>query len=210
MPEIQTFVFMDLEATGLDEPGHSSRITEMCFMAVHRSSLIESPNHNQPPRVLDKLVLCVDPKIKENAHVPGLTGLSRALLQQNGRGVFSEEIGQLVVGFLKRQASPVCLIAHSGDRFDFPKIAKHLREVGVTIPINILCGCSFHGFKAVKSKPAGGWSLGSLYRRYVGRSPADDHRAEADVTTLLQLIHYTATEMMPWFDRNARPLCLTR
>ncbi len=197
---------MDLEATGLDEPGRPSRIIEMCFVAVDRSSLLEAPTRHNLPRVLDKLVLCVDPKIKEKAHIQGLTGLSREILQRNGRGVFSEKTGKLVVEFLDRQAAPVCLVAHGGDRFDFPKIAQHLREVGVAIPREVRCGCTFRGFKAVKSKPLGGWSLGSLYSRYVGGTCGDGHRAENDVDTLLQLVHHTAAALLPWLDRSARSL----
>ena len=78
-PRAKTFVFLDLEATGL--PSVDPEIAELSLFAVHRSSL-EDPKCDEsgsplPPRVMDKLTLCMSPKCPFTAKAREITGLSR-------------------------------------------------------------------------------------------------------------------------------------
>ena len=59
-PAIATFVFLDLESTGLGGDGKQPRITELCLVAVHRDNL-QDPCKDDTPRVLNKLTLCTYP-----------------------------------------------------------------------------------------------------------------------------------------------------
>lgn len=68
--EIKTFVFMDLEGTGV--PAFNPRITEFAFIAVHRDAL--EAKTSELPRVLDELVMCVNPKKMPTRIAAHLTG----------------------------------------------------------------------------------------------------------------------------------------
>ncbi|XP_011053506.1 PREDICTED: uncharacterized protein LOC105145485 isoform X2 [Acromyrmex echinatior] len=59
--DIQTFVFFDLETTGLIQENVMPRITEIALVAVSTES-IRNGNKNCLPRVLHKLVLPVNPQ----------------------------------------------------------------------------------------------------------------------------------------------------
>ena len=52
---IQSFIIYDCETTGLDNP----RKTELCLIAVLRDDLLTGEDEN--PRVMNKLLLCMDP-----------------------------------------------------------------------------------------------------------------------------------------------------
>ena len=69
---ISTFVFFDLEATGLQET--NPKITELSFVAVHRHGLTETPKV-KPPRVIEKLTLCFCP-MKSVGTSSDVTGIS--------------------------------------------------------------------------------------------------------------------------------------
>jgi len=59
--KIQTFVFFDIETTGLIQGKVMPRITEIALIAVSRESICNG-NKNALPRVLHKLVLPVNPR----------------------------------------------------------------------------------------------------------------------------------------------------
>ena len=62
MPKINTFVFMDLEATGLAGIGEKPRITELSMVAVNRMFFLDAQvSPFKLPRVMDKITLCVYP-----------------------------------------------------------------------------------------------------------------------------------------------------
>lgn len=54
---ISTFVFLDFESTHLLD--RKCRITEMCLLAVNREDMKGAESF---PRVINKLVLCLDPQ----------------------------------------------------------------------------------------------------------------------------------------------------
>lgn len=58
--KIQSFIFLDLETTGFEA---NNEIAEIAMVAVHRDAMKKSViRAGRLPRVLDKLVLCVDPE----------------------------------------------------------------------------------------------------------------------------------------------------
>lgn len=59
--KIQTFVFFDLETTGLIQGKVMPRVTEIALVAVSKESICNS-NKNSLPRILHKLVLPVNPQ----------------------------------------------------------------------------------------------------------------------------------------------------
>ncbi|XP_022101032.1 uncharacterized protein LOC110984809 [Acanthaster planci] len=200
---IQTFVFFDLETTSPDPD--DCKITEISLYAINRWTLeAREANSRKPPRIADKLVLCVDPEKAVSAGAADLTSLTQRLLRLNQRGAFGKGVAKLIRSFLEIQASPVCLVAHNGDRFDFPILARHFREVEVGIPeeSNILCACTLRAF--VKLEPElSDRKLVTLYSRYVGGVPPAAHSAEGDCLTLLHLVHHKVKSILPWIDKNA-------
>ena len=71
--QVSTFIFLDLESTGLGGNGKQPRITELSLVAVHRDNL-QDPCKGDIPRVLNKLTLCTYPmKVvePEAAHITG-------------------------------------------------------------------------------------------------------------------------------------------
>uniref|UniRef100_A0A8C3SHY6 exodeoxyribonuclease III n=1 Tax=Chelydra serpentina TaxID=8475 RepID=A0A8C3SHY6_CHESE len=134
--DFQTFVFFDLETTGL--PPDRPRITELCVFALHRRSLLQRPPQDgtapRLPRVLDRLTLCIDPQQPFTPAAARLTGLSQQGLAENGKRGLDQAVAQTLGGFLARQAPPLCLVAHNGFRYDFPLLRTELARVGAELP----------------------------------------------------------------------------
>ena len=74
--KINTFVFLDLEATGF----HQSKITELSLVAVHRSSILSALSESIPqkgsylPRIINKLTICINPGKAIERRAAELTG----------------------------------------------------------------------------------------------------------------------------------------
>lgn len=49
--------------------------------------------------------------------------------------------------FLNRLPSPVCLLAHNGNNFDFPVLLEELKRAGRQLPETLLCADSISAFK---------------------------------------------------------------
>ena len=56
--KIETFIFLDIEGSGFEA---SNEIVELAMVAVHRQAM---KTNGDIPRVVDKLVLCVDPGVE--------------------------------------------------------------------------------------------------------------------------------------------------
>lgn len=52
---------------------------------------------------------------------------------------FDENFVKLLNHYLLHLPQPVCLVAHNGDRFDFPIIQKQLKTLDMTLPDDTLC-----------------------------------------------------------------------
>ena len=64
--KIETFIFLDIEGSGFEA---SNEIIELAMVAVHRQAM---KTNGDIPRVVDKLVLCVDPGVEVST-----TGINR-------------------------------------------------------------------------------------------------------------------------------------
>lgn len=69
--EIKSFVFLDFEGTGLGSG--KPRITELALVAIHRDSL-QNKADKELQRVLDEMVLCVNPRKSIPHEVFRMTG----------------------------------------------------------------------------------------------------------------------------------------
>lgn len=72
---IQTFIFFDLETTGLIQGKIMPKITEIALVAVTRESIYN--NGGNLPRILHKLVLPINPKKIIPAQVAYITSESK-------------------------------------------------------------------------------------------------------------------------------------
>ncbi|XP_069501444.1 three prime repair exonuclease 2-like [Ambystoma mexicanum] len=209
----KTFVFLDLEGTGLMDT--VPNITELCMVAVHRSAL-EKPLRDEagtllPPRIMDKLCLCVDPVKSLTSHAAEITGLSNSTLQQNEKQAFNACMATIVEGFLQRQAQPVCLVAHGGDRYDFPLLKAELLHQAQDLPSSVYCLDAWRAVKgldirkrAVPRVIKGYYTLDGIYQRLYRKVPEHSHSAEGDVQTLLMVFLHEAKDLLTWSRHNSR------
>ncbi|XP_020926287.1 three-prime repair exonuclease 1 [Sus scrofa] len=215
---VQTLIFLDLEATGL--PFSQPKVTELCLLAVHRCALESlpipqgpSPTVPPPPRVLDKLSLCVAPGKACSPAASEITGLSTAVLAAHGRQYFDANLANLLRAFLQRQPQPSCLVAHNGDRYDFPLLQAELAMLGLASALDdTFCVDSIAALKALEQAdgssehgPRKSYSLGSIYTRLYGQAPPDSHTAEGDVLALLSICQWRPRALLRWVDVHARP-----
>lgn len=215
---MQTLIFLDLEATGL--PYSQPKVTELCLLAVHRYALENSsmpegqpPPVPKPPRVVDKLSLCIDPGKACSPGASEITGLTTAGLEAHGRQRFDDNLANLLQVFLQRQPQPCCLVAHNGDRYDFPLLQAELASLSVTSPLDgTFCVDSIAALKALEQAgspaehgPRKSYKLGDIYTRLYGQEPTDSHTAEGDVLTLLSICQWKPQALLQWVDKHARP-----
>lgn len=122
----KSLVFLDLEATDL--PQYRPAITEIALLACssdHFENCVGAGTE-QLPRVLHKLTLCVNPVRRIAPEAVVITGLDNFLLQDEN--ILSAKTAKLLSTFLDNLNQPVCLVAHNGNAFDFPLLARSLRE----------------------------------------------------------------------------------
>ncbi|XP_066207112.1 three-prime repair exonuclease 1 [Saccopteryx leptura] len=220
---IQTLLFLDLEATGL--PGSQPKITELCLLAVPRCALESSPSPQgpprtvpPPPRIVDKLSLCVAPGKACSPAASEITGLSTAALAAHGRQRFDAGLVRLLQAFLQRQPQPWCLVAHNGDRYDFPLLRAELATLGLASALDgAFCVDSIAALKALEQADSPreqgarkSYSLGSIYTRLYGQAPPDSHVAEGDVLALLSVCQWRPRALLRWVDAHAKPFSTAR
>jgi len=215
--KVDTFVFLDLETTGLIDP----KITEICLLAVHQQSIV-SCTSNCLPRIQDKLVIIVNPYADIDKTAAALSGLSNSAIQTSAKSRFCSKTALLLAQFLQRQPGTVCLVAHNGDAFDFPILRSHLTNSRFPIFTQVYCSDSLHAARHFASQQqfhegvaqySQGYvgssqqlpscALSSLYQRYVNNKPCGKHEAEADVYMLLK-IALACDGMLDWLDENKK------
>ena len=162
MLQIRTLVYFDLEATGLRLSG-KPRISELSLVAVKVEDVLElqttltqhlarigfSGVEKLEPRVLNKLTICVYPMATIMPVVSNITGLDNYNLTDQAR--FDKNTVDMINSFLLRLPSPVCLVAHNGDNYDFPLLKAELEKVNGSIGTDILCADSYIGFRQIFS-----------------------------------------------------------
>lgn len=132
IPKCRTLVFFDLESTGLPSKTIPVKITELCFWAVERSHF-QASKPKEIPRVTNRLNLCVNPAITIDPKASEITGLNNGDLEH--QSPFNKETVNVILNFLQRLQKPVCLIAHNGDKFDFPLIKSEIARLGMVFKI---------------------------------------------------------------------------
>ncbi|XP_044299418.1 three prime repair exonuclease 2-like isoform X1 [Varanus komodoensis] len=203
----QTFVFLDIETTGL--PQDSPRMAELCMFAVNCRSLQRSSldrlltPQQQLPRIIDKLTLCMDPQKPFTLQAELITGLSKQGLEENHKPQVNKAMAEAVKGFLDRQAGPVCLVAHNGNGFDFPILRAELKQVGADLPASIGCLDTLPALRELVKSGSRSYRLGDLYRSFYHQDPVAAHSAEGDVITLLLVFLAKAPELMLWASIHA-------
>jgi DNA polymerase III epsilon subunit-like protein len=164
MQDIRTFVYFDLEATGLKSSGRP-RVCEISLIAVNTSDILDlhkslsnsiSGRTNEDtiiqvetcsPRIVNKLTLCVYPMATIVPFVSSMTGLDNYNL--TGQSKFDRNIGNLLNIFLSCLPSPVCLVAHNGSQYDFPLLKAEMEKAGTKLGSQILCVDSYFGIKSI-------------------------------------------------------------
>ena len=211
--QFSTFIFLDLETTGLQKP---VEITELSMIAVERKHIIESSMTKTTPRLLDKFTTCVRPTKEIGWFASSLTCLSNEDLEN--RKVFDIELGKIVRSFIMRQPQPVCLVAHNGDSFDFKILVSGLEAVGITLPESVQASDSLKAFREQhkESKDGNGaatagegkrfsCSLSNLYNTFVGGEFENAHSAEGDALALLRLVVHKP-DIMEYLGNGAHKL----
>ena len=234
MSKIKTLVYLDLEATGLRSSGRP-RISEISFVAVNSEDVEELylniQNHlkdkkNQDysyqiesliPRILNKLTLCVYPMATVMPDVTDITGLDNYNLNDQTR--FDANTGHLLNNFLARLPSPVCLVAHNGNVYDYPLFKAEMEKAGIQVGSDILCADSYIGIKAIFQNRTGlieavdaekkqtapqSFSLINLHKHLIGCKPTRSHGAEADCLALLRTTSALGNDWLDWVEKNCK------
>jgi DNA polymerase III epsilon subunit-like protein len=167
MKKIKTFVYFDLEATGLKSSGRP-RITEISLIALKIQDMLELhfqvmhllKNLNVEgnkfqlesllPRIVNKLTLCVYPMATIVPNVSDITGLDNYML--SGYSTFDKNTGNLINSFLVHLPSQVCLVAHNGGLYDFSLLKAEMQKAGTPLNPTILCADSYVGFRDIYRK----------------------------------------------------------
>ena len=239
MTAIKTLVYFDLEATGLKSSGRP-RISEISFVAVNSEHVeelnLKIQNHlrkrnNQDyvfqlesllPRVLNKITLCVYPMATIMPEVSDITELDNYNL--TGQTKFDVNTGHLLNNFLDRLPTPVCLVAHNGNNYDFPLLKAEMEKVGIQLGSGILCADSYIGIKTIfqsrndlisegddekrqmliKKTTPQSYSLINLHKHLLNCKPTMSHGAEADCLALLRTTAALGKEWLEWINNNCK------
>ncbi|KYB28263.1 Three prime repair exonuclease 2-like Protein [Tribolium castaneum] len=139
----------DLETTGLPHLEHNkTRITELCAVSV-RADHIELGCF---PRVQNKLSLCFNPMKMISPEATSLTGLSNDLLEYQAS--FSSDAVDVIRKWLEMNQKPICLVAHNGNRFDYPILRAEVEKTRNKLPEDILCLDSLNAFRSIDTLEA--------------------------------------------------------
>lgn len=132
--QIETLVFMDFETTGLPDymPRRKVNVTELSLVAVPRKLL------QVPLRCLHKLTLCVQPRSAVTVTAAQMSGLDNWELQWCPP---FGEAAHVVEKFLYTLQPPICLVAHNGDKFDFPLLRAELKHASPGIDLTAFFCC---------------------------------------------------------------------
>uniref|UniRef100_A0A8C5PN74 exodeoxyribonuclease III n=1 Tax=Leptobrachium leishanense TaxID=445787 RepID=A0A8C5PN74_9ANUR len=200
----KTFVFLDLETTGLK--GDLPKITEICLVAVHLSSLenrvTDEAGQLELPRILDKMCLCVDPGKPITSYASEITGLSNNNLVKNEKQDFNPCLVHIINEFLSRQAQPVCFVAHNGFLFDFPLLKTELqKQEGTSLTSSLLCMDTVEVFKFLDMqvgirRESRDYAQAQIYRRAYRKPPQNCHNAEGDVLALIMIFLSKADQIL--------------
>ncbi|XP_055619315.1 uncharacterized protein LOC129764352 [Toxorhynchites rutilus septentrionalis] len=146
MTKLGSFVFFDLETTDL--PGlKTPKITEIALVACSKKHLLDT-KAGEVPRVLHKQTFCVNPRRVIHPKASETTGLYNDLLEHED--TFNRDAAKLIVLFLERLQTPICLVAHNGNRFDFIILKHELEAHKIELPHSVYCVDSLQLFRQLE------------------------------------------------------------
>ncbi|XP_023934339.1 three prime repair exonuclease 2-like [Bicyclus anynana] len=145
MTIIQTFVFFDLETTGI--PAKTAKVTEITLISVSRSDIEQTDSGKLP--AVNKLSLLCNPKKNIQTTAAKLTGLTNQFLKN--QPIFKDNI-KCINAFLDKP-KPVCLVAHNGDRFDFKILQSEYLTANEYLPNDLMCLDTLNAFRNILKDP---------------------------------------------------------
>ncbi|KAI5636818.1 exonuclease domain-containing protein [Phthorimaea operculella] len=146
MPAAASFVFFDIETTGLPlQEKNQTKIIEYSFVAVLRKD-VEATPYGQIPPIVNKISSVLNPEKPIGRVVTQMTGLSRKKLSK--APTFKEKL-QSITSFLTELPAPVCLVAHNGNTFDFRILLAECNDISASLPANLYCLDSLPGFRSI-------------------------------------------------------------
>ncbi|XP_035443472.2 three prime repair exonuclease 2-like [Spodoptera frugiperda] len=186
---VATYVFFDLETTGLPEPkrGIIPDIIELSMVAVNRGHFLKA-NPDELPRAQHRLLLCFKPEKEMSKESVELSNLTNSLLDQ--QQPFDKNTCELINGFIKCLPRPVCLVAHNGFEFHFPILKHHMKLNGVEMEIDVNCADD-------KS-----YKLVDIYDREVQTPHLDCSRSQRQSFQAMKIALKKAEFFADWVDRN--------
>uniref|UniRef100_A0A2H1V8D0 SFRICE_011353 n=1 Tax=Spodoptera frugiperda TaxID=7108 RepID=A0A2H1V8D0_SPOFR len=186
---IATYVFFDLETTGLPEPkrGIIPDIIELSMVAVNRGHFLKA-NPDELPRAQHRLLLCFKPEKEMSEVSVELSNLTNSLLDQ--QQPFDKNTCELINGFIKCLPRPVCLVAHNGFEFHFPILKHHMRLNGVEMEIDVNCADDIS------------YKLVDIYDREVQTPHLDCSRSQRQSFQAMKIALKKAEFFADWVDRN--------
>lgn len=141
-----TFVFFDLETTGLPhQERNRTKIIELSFVAVTRSDIKRNNGTSVPP--ISKLSFVLNPE--KTISSAEITGLTNDIVKYSP--TFKEKFNT-IKSFLEDLIKPVCLVAHNGNAFDYKILLAECADADVRLPEDLLCGDSLPYFRKIFKK----------------------------------------------------------
>ena len=157
----------------------------------------------------------------EMPDVASLTNLDNYNL--SGQAKFDKNTGEMLNSFLSRLPSPVCLVAHNGNSYDFPLLKAEMKKAGIALESDIFCVDSYLGTREIfkqkercnlaedsmlnYSSPLS-FSLVNLHKHLLGCLPSVSHGSEADCLALLRITVVMGKDWLDWVKDNC--CCFTK
>lgn len=141
-------MFLDLESTGLPDtmPRQKVNVIELSLIAVARKHL------QTPLRCMHKLTFCVQPRNAVTCQAAEITGLDNWELDLCPS---FREVAHTIEKFLYTLQPPICLVAHNGDKFDFPLLRAELMHASPGIDLTAFFCCdSLPAFREILGNAA--------------------------------------------------------
>ncbi|XP_055377252.1 DNA polymerase III PolC-type-like [Condylostylus longicornis] len=133
----KTYAVFDIETTGLPHLNFNKvNIIEFAVSTVSRDDIVKSKT-GETPRIINNLSLLFNPRMRIDPESSKITGLDNYQLEHENS--FDENAAKTIIGFFKHLQGPICLVAHNGDRFDFPILKKAFEKVNLSLPENVYC-----------------------------------------------------------------------
>lgn len=206
---VNTLVFIDLETTGFKAPG----ILELCMLAIGKEQFMSASEY----KVQNSIKLVFKPEKEIEKKATELTGLCADNLKD--QEIFNEKTIELLNLFLSRLKKPVCLLAHNGNRFDFPILQATINKIQKEIMPGLWCADTIKCFKAIdkckqeekenalkkegNSNTKHSYRLEEIYKRTFSGAHIDAHYADSDVHMMYEIALKNKEDFLIWLNKNA-------